>query len=171
MTTPITATFLFTDLVGSTALASRLGPDAAEALRQAHFAILRGAAEATGGIEVKTTGDGIMLMFTGPSRALSCGAAIQQGVDRHNRRGEESIDLRVGISMGEAVEEAGDYFGDCVVEAARLCDKAAGGQILTTELLRAMVGRHSTHEFAVGRRARAQGDPRPGADGRGALGA
>ena len=148
MSTPITATFLFTDLVGSTALASRLGPEAAESLRQAHFAILRGASEAAGGIEVKTTGDGIMLMFTGPSRALSCAAGIQQGVDRHNRRGEEPIELRVGVSMGEAVEESGDYFGDCVVEAARLCDQAAGGQILTTELLKAMVGRHSTHEFA-----------------------
>src|SRR5690242_5319283 len=122
VSTPITATFLFTDLVGSTALAARLGPDAAEALRQAHFAVLRGAADATGGMEVKTTGDGIMLMFTGPSRALSCAAAIQQGIDRHNRRAEERLELRIGISMGEAVEEGNDYFGDCVVEAARLCD-------------------------------------------------
>jgi len=89
LSTPITATFLFTDLVGSTALASRIGRDAAETLRQAHFAVLRNAAGATGGIEVKTTGDGIMLMFTGPSRALSCAAAIQQGIDRHNGRGEE----------------------------------------------------------------------------------
>jgi class 3 adenylate cyclase/tetratricopeptide (TPR) repeat protein len=161
MSTPITATFLFTDLVGSTALASRLGPEAAEALRQAHFAILRGAAEGTGGIEVKTTGDGIMLMFTGPSRALSCAAAIQQGVDRHNRRGEEPIELRVGVSMGEAVEESGDYFGDCVVEAARLCDKATGGQILTTELLQAMVGRHSTHEFASVGELELKGIPDP----------
>jgi class 3 adenylate cyclase/tetratricopeptide (TPR) repeat protein len=161
MSAPITATFLFTDLVGSTALASRLGPEAAEALRQAHFAILRGAAEGTGGIEVKTTGDGIMLMFTGPSRALSCAAAIQQGVDRHNRRGEEPIELRVGVSMGEAVEEAGDYFGDCVVEAARLCDKATGGQVLTTELLKAMVGRHSTHEFASVGELELKGLPEP----------
>ncbi len=161
MTTPITATFLFTDLVGSTAQASRLGPDGAEALRQAHFAILRGAADATGGIEVKTTGDGIMLMFTGPSRALSCAAAIQQGVDRHNRRGEEGIELRVGVSMGEAIEEDGDYFGDCVVEAARLCDQAIGSQILTTELLRAMVGRHSTHEFASVGELELKGIPDP----------
>jgi class 3 adenylate cyclase/tetratricopeptide (TPR) repeat protein len=161
MTTPITATFLFTDLVGSTALASRLGPEAAEVLRQQHFAILRGAADGTGGIEVKTTGDGIMLMFTGPSRALSCAAAIQQGVDRHNCRGEERIELRVGVSMGEAVEEGGDYFGDCVVEAARLCDKAGGGQILTTELLRAMVGRHSTHEFTSVGELELKGIPDP----------
>ena len=60
----VTATFLFTDLVDSTALSSRLGPEASDSLRQAHFGILRGAAEATGGLEIKSTGDGLMLMFT-----------------------------------------------------------------------------------------------------------
>jgi class 3 adenylate cyclase len=53
---------LFTDLVDSTAIAARLGPDEAEALRQTHFGILRSAAQHTGGVEVKTLGDGIMLM-------------------------------------------------------------------------------------------------------------
>jgi class 3 adenylate cyclase len=147
LSTPITGTFMFTDLVGSTAMASRLGPGATDELRQVHFGILRGAAAATGGIEVKSTGDGVMLMYTSPSRALSCAAAIQQGIDRHNRRGGEPLAVRIGVSMGEAVEEDGDYYGDCVVEAARLCDKAAGGQILTTDLVRALVGRHSTHAF------------------------
>jgi len=142
---------MFTDLVGSTALASRLGPEATEELRQAHFGILRGAASATGGIEVKSTGDGVMLMFTSPSRALSCAVAIQQGIDRHNQRASEPLSVRIGLSMGEAVEDDGDYYGDCVVEAARLCDKATGGQILTTDLVRQLVGRHSTHGFnAVG---------------------
>jgi class 3 adenylate cyclase/tetratricopeptide (TPR) repeat protein len=145
---PVTGTFLFTDLVDSTALASRLGPEAAEELRKVHFGILRAAAEATGGIEVKSTGDGLMLMFTGPSRALSCGVAIQQGIERHNHRAVEPLAVRIGLSMGEANEEDGDYYGDCVVEAARLCAAAVGGQILTTDVLRAVVGRHATQEFA-----------------------
>ncbi len=63
--------------------------------------------------------------------------------------------------MGEAVEEDGDYYGDCVVEAARLCDKAVGGQILTTELLRAMVGRHSTQGFAAVGELELKGIPEP----------
>jgi class 3 adenylate cyclase/tetratricopeptide (TPR) repeat protein len=146
--TPVTGTFLFTDLVDSTAIASRLGPDAAEELRLAHFAVLRSSATGTGGIEVKSTGDGLMLMFTSPSRALSCAVAIQQGVDRHNQRSAEPLSVRIGLSMGEATEDEGDYYGDCVVEAARLCAAADGGQILTTELLRAVVGRHATQEFA-----------------------
>ncbi|GMU77634.1 MAG: hypothetical protein AMXMBFR46_04330 [Acidimicrobiia bacterium] len=161
MGTPITGTFMFTDLVGSTALASRLGPEATEELRQVHFGILRGAAAATGGIEVKSTGDGVMLMFTGPSRALSCAAAIQQGIDRHNTRAAEPLSVRIGLSMGEAVEDDGDYYGDCVVEAARLCDKATGGQILTTELLRAMVGRHSAQTFSSVGALELKGIPEP----------
>src|SRR2546422_251411 len=53
-----TSTVLFTDLVGSTGLATRVGPGAAESLRRDHFAILRGAVEATGGREAKTGGGG-----------------------------------------------------------------------------------------------------------------
>src|SRR6478752_261518 len=147
MATAVTGTFLFTDLVDSTAIASRLGPEAAEDLRQAHFAILRAAAAGTGGIEIKSTGDGLMLMFTGPSRALSCAVAIQQGIERHNQRSVEPLAVRIGVSMGEASEDEGDHYGDCVVEAARLCAAAQGGQIFTTELLRAMIGRHATQEF------------------------
>src|SRR3954469_2407960 len=148
MATAVTGTFLFTDLVDSTAIASRLGPDAADELRQAHFAILRAAAAGAGGIEIKSTGDGLMLMFTGASRALSCAVAIQQGIERHNQRSPEPLAVRIGVSMGEATEDGGDYYGDCVVEAARLCAASQGGHIFTTELLRAMIGRHATHEFA-----------------------
>ena len=51
----ITATFVFTDLVGSTALGSRLGPVGAEEIRGVHFGLLRGAVEATGGTAVSYT--------------------------------------------------------------------------------------------------------------------
>lgn len=147
MAIPTTGAFVFTDLVDSTAIASRLGPDAAEELRQAHFGVLRSAASSTGGIEVKSTGDGLMLMFTSPSRAVSCAVAIQQGIDRHNLRASERLAVRIGIAMGEATEEAGDYYGDCVVEAARLCAAAQGGQILATQVVQLMVGRHAQHDF------------------------
>ena len=51
-----TVTVVFTDLVGSTELASRLGHDEYEALRQAHFTVLRTAVATHNGNEVKTTG-------------------------------------------------------------------------------------------------------------------
>jgi class 3 adenylate cyclase len=63
-----TVAVLMTDLVGSTAMADRLGPAAAEELRQEHFGLLRGALQRTGGREVKNLGDGLIVAF---SSALS----------------------------------------------------------------------------------------------------
>lgn len=142
------ASVLFTDLVDSTTIASRLGPDRTEQLRQTHFALLRGVIEATGGAEVKNLGDGLMVAFTSPSRALACATGMQQAIARHNERAKEPLAVRIGLSVGEAVEEDGDYFGHPVVEAARLCGAASGGRILTTDLVRAMVGRHAPQVFS-----------------------
>ncbi len=143
-----TVTALFTDLVGSTELSSRLGPEATEALRQTHFGLLRAAIQSAGGTEVKNLGDGLMVAFTSLSRTLACAVAMQQAIDRHNRRGEEPpLSVRIGISTGEATEDDGDFYGDCIVEAARLCALAAGGQILATEVVKLMAGRHATQEF------------------------
>ena len=55
--------------------------------------------------------------------------------------------MRVGIATGEATESDGDFFGDPVVEAARLCAAAEGGQILATDLVRAVAGRHAAQEL------------------------
>jgi class 3 adenylate cyclase len=143
----VTATFVFTDLVDSTATAARLGPDAAEELRQTHFRLLRGAVVGSGGTEVKNLGDGLMVMFSSPSRALACAVGMQQAIEHHNRSTDEPLGVRIGVSAGEAVEEDGDFFGDPVVEAARLRAAAAGGQILAADLVRLMVGRHATQTF------------------------
>ena len=65
-----TATILFTDLVGSTELASELGDIAVDVLRRDHFTSLREAIAATGGQEVKTIGDAMMVAY-GPRRTGS----------------------------------------------------------------------------------------------------
>src|SRR5437588_674384 len=140
-----TSTVLFTDLVGSTGLATRVGPGAAESLRRDHFAILRGAVETTGGREVKNVGDGLMVVFTSSSAAVGCAVEMQQRIERRNRKADEQFSVRIGISMGEADVEEGDYFGPPVVEAARLCSAAAGGQILCGDLVRATA--REGHEF------------------------
>src|SRR6516162_166676 len=88
-----------------------------------------------------------MVAFASPSRALACAVAMQQGIERHNRRAAVPLAIRVGIAGGEVTEDEGDYFGDPVVEAARLCATAGGGQILATDTVRAMVGRHATVEL------------------------
>ncbi|HLN17692.1 MAG TPA: AAA family ATPase [Acidimicrobiales bacterium] len=142
-----TITILFTDIVGSTALSQRLQPAEADALRQGHFALLRQALAAHDGREVKNLGDGIMAVFMSPSRALACAVAMQQGVEAENHGSALPLGLRIALSGGETTTEDGDYFGDPVVEAARLCAQCDGGQILASDAVRVMVGRRSPHPF------------------------
>jgi len=143
-----TVTVLFTDLVGSTNMLTRLGEEAMEAARREHYAALRTAITDSGGDEVKNIGDGLMVVFSSSTSALQCATAMQQQVELGNRTGDgERVEMRVGMSMGEADVEDGDYFGPCVVEASRLCAAAEGGQNLTTELLRAMVGTRGGFDF------------------------
>ena len=86
---------------------------------------------------------------------------MQQAVERHNRRSREGLAIRVGLSMGEATEEDGDYFGDPVIEASRLCAHAAAGQILTTEMVRAIAGRHSAQDLVARGSTVLKGLPEP----------
>jgi len=141
-------TVLFTDLVGSTELASSLTPVAADEVRHKHFSALREAIAASGGTEVKNLGDGLMVVLPAASAALNCAVNMQQVVHRDNAGAERPLGIRVGVSTGEATKEADDYFGDPVIEAARLCATAGSGQILVTDLVRATAGRRTNHAFA-----------------------
>ena len=81
-----TVTVAFTDLVGSTELASRVGHDAYELLRRSHFDALRSAVANHNGSEIKTTGDGLMLRFSSTADAVDCAIAIQQSADTRSRQ-------------------------------------------------------------------------------------
>ena len=153
-------TVLFTDLVGSTELSSSLSPEAADEVRRAHFAVLREAISTNGGNEVKTTGDGLMVGFDATAPALSCAVAMQQGIERYNRKSSVAHAIRIGISTGDVTVEEGDYFGETVVEAARLCSVAQGGQILTTDIVKGLA-RRSGHSFATERELELKGLPEP----------
>jgi len=138
---------LMTDLVGSTAMSDRVGPEAAEELRTEHFGLLRSALERAGGREVKNLGDGLMVVFASASQSLACAAQMQQAIEARNRRAEEQLGVRIGVSLGEANVEDGDYFGEPVVESARLCAHAAGGQIVVNALVRQLAGSRDGHGF------------------------
>ena len=96
---------------------------------------------------------------------------MQQVVHRDNAGAERPLGIRVGVSTGEATKEADDYFGDPVIEAARLCAKAGSGQILVTELVRATAGRRSNHAFTSLGELELKGLPEPIETLRGGLGA
>jgi class 3 adenylate cyclase/tetratricopeptide (TPR) repeat protein len=138
---------VFTDIVDSTGLWTRLGPHSADIVRREHFTTLRETAARHGGREVKNLGDGLMVAFTSPSAALAAVVAMQQAVERQNRDAPEPIGLRIGISVGEILDEDGDSFGDPVVEAARLCAAAEGGEILVAAAVRTMAGRRVALPF------------------------
>src|SRR5204863_3894712 len=87
-----------------------------------------------GGTEVKTLGDGVMVVFASASAALSCAVAMQQGVERDNRAREAIVGLRDGLSIGEVSREDDDYFGDPVIQAARLCATCESGQVLAADM-------------------------------------
>ena len=136
-----TATVMFTDLVDSTGLRSRLGDETADAVRRTHDTVLRSAVEAHGGRLVKGLGDGGMATFSSAADAVATAVAVQQGVDVHNRRSADMrIDLRIGLSAGDVLWEGGDCFGRPVIEAARLCAEAGAGEVLVSDVVR-LLGR------------------------------
>jgi class 3 adenylate cyclase/tetratricopeptide (TPR) repeat protein len=141
----VTATFVFTDLVDSTEMLSRLGEVRADELRREHFSLLRSAFTGRGGREVKTLGDGLMVVFDAVTPALDGAVAMQQAIC--DRRSDEPMTIRIGVSSGECDLEDGDYFGLPVVEAARLCAKAVGGEILATALVQMLARSRSTVEW------------------------
>ena len=154
-------TVLFTDMVGSTRLSSELSVEAADKLRQRHFSLLRQSIAASGGAEVKNLGDGMMAVFSATSSALQCAVRMQQEVERENHASPSPIGLRIGVSCGEATKEDEDYFGDPVIEAARLCARADGGQIFVTDLVKGMAGRRSTHRLELIGALELKGLPQP----------
>jgi class 3 adenylate cyclase/DNA-binding CsgD family transcriptional regulator len=133
-------TLLFTDVVGSTELAQRLGEDGAEEVRRQHTAVLREAVDASGGREVKHLGDGLMVVFESASAAAGCAIAMQVAVDRQNRELDHPLGLRVGLHTGEVTREDDDYFGTAVVVAERLCKRCGGGEVFASDVLRMLVG-------------------------------
>ncbi|TET95893.1 MAG: adenylate/guanylate cyclase domain-containing protein, partial [Dehalococcoidia bacterium] len=144
-----TVTLLFTDLERSTEILQKLGDDEAQVLWRTHFSLLRNAVSARGGQEVKNLGDGLMVVFSSALDALACAVAMQQAVHRHNEQQEEGhrLQVRVGLHVGEPIREEDDYFGMAVVVAKRLCDRAQGGQILVSDLVRRLVGSRGSYTF------------------------
>jgi class 3 adenylate cyclase len=129
-------TVLFTDVVNSTTLTQSLGDEAALAILGVHDIIVRDALSASGGREVKHTGDGIMASFVSPASAVRCAIQIQRELDRHAQANpERQLKVRVGAAAGEPVEHHNDLFGCTVQLAARLCSHAQPEQILVSNAI------------------------------------
>jgi len=130
----VLATLLFADLVSSTELVARLGDGAWRELLSEHFEAVRRELERTGGREVKTTGDGMLVMFDSSARALHSATAILRIAQK------DGLQLRIGVHVGE-VELVGDDVRSVTVhEAARIMAAANPDEILASDLTRTLAG-------------------------------
>jgi class 3 adenylate cyclase len=129
-------TVLFTDVVNSTTLTQSLGDEAALAILGVHDMIVRDALSASGGREIKHTGDGIMASFVSAAGAVRCAIKIQRELEKYAQANpERSLKVRVGAAVGEPVEQNNDLFGSTVQLAARLCSHAQPKQILVSNAI------------------------------------
>ena len=122
----VLVTLLFTDVVGSTEHAGRLGDRRWRELLDRHDATIRRQLERFQGKEIKTVGDGFLATFDGPARAIRCACAIRDAVRRLG------LDVRAGLHTGE-VERRGDDIGGIAVHVAqRVCGIAPPGEVLVS---------------------------------------
>jgi class 3 adenylate cyclase len=133
---------MFTDIEGSTAISTSRGDAAAIEVVKRHDQVVVSALEAHGGRIIKHTGDGAFASFTSALRALDASIAIQREVAQPGTDGLE-LAVKIGMTVGEPVEDSQDLFGASVNLAARICAHAAGGQILASGTVR---------DLAIGKR-------------------
>ncbi|MCJ7511242.1 MAG: adenylate/guanylate cyclase domain-containing protein [Dehalococcoidia bacterium] len=145
---------MFTDIEGWTSLAQRLGDKSAHMVLRDHDRILRERVVRHGGRVVKHMGDALMAVFPGATRALHCAVAIQKAfADYSQKHPETPIKVRIGLNSGESIQDGSDYFGKAVTMAARIADKARGGQILVSNVVHDLAGSVAEVEFKhVGRK-------------------
>jgi pimeloyl-ACP methyl ester carboxylesterase/class 3 adenylate cyclase len=126
-------TVLFTDIVASTQHAAAAGDERWRAVLQRFGQITAELAERFGGTVVKSTGDGHLSTFDGPTQAIRCAEALRGETEKLG------IDIRVGIHTGECELIDADIGGIAVHIAARILGKAGAGEILVSRTVRDLV--------------------------------
>ncbi|HET8525737.1 MAG TPA: adenylate/guanylate cyclase domain-containing protein [Actinomycetota bacterium] len=129
----VLATVLFTDVVGSTELATRLGDRAWRDLLAGHHAVVRRELERWRGREVDTAGDGFLATFDGPARAIRCAVAAVESV-----RGL-GMEIRAGVHTGEVEVANGDLRGIAVHIGSRVSGLAGAGEVLVSRTVADLV--------------------------------
>ena len=129
------AAVMFTDIVGSTAMTQRDENGALRLIREQEE-LLRPLFAGHHGREVKSTGDGFLVEFNSARDATQCAVEIQQHIhDRNSQRGVTSLQVRIGIHLGDVEQRGADIFGDAVNIASRIESVAEpGGVYLSTQV-------------------------------------
>ena len=129
----VLATVLFTDIVGSTEHAARLGDSAWRLFLDRHDQVTKHEVDRWRGELIKSTGDGALATFDGPARAIRCATALQEAL-RSNH-----VDIRAGLHTGEIELRVGDVLGIGVHIASRVAAMARPGEILVSRTVTDLV--------------------------------
>jgi len=121
------AAIVFTDICGFTELMSR-DETKAMALLEQQRALLKPIIRNFNGEWLKEIGDGVLIAFPSPVKAVTCSLEIQR-ILAHN----SELTLRIGIHIGDVIQKDGDVFGDAVNIASRLETLAEPGGICVSE--------------------------------------
>ena len=154
-------TIYLVDLVGSTALATSLGPARTDDLRDEYFGLLRHAIGVSGGNEFQNTGDGLMVAFRSASAAIECAVLTQQLFEQRFRGSSTPLRVRIGLATGESTLRDGKYFGLPPAIAARLCDKAPADGILVSPVTKVVAARIEAAAFESAGEFALKGIPEP----------
>lgn len=127
------ATVLFVDIVGSTALASRIGDHRWRDLLGRFHRLVRVEVRRRDGRDQDTAGDGVLATFAEPARAVEAAAAIIGAVH------DLGLDVRAGIHTGEVGTIDGKLQGIAVNIGARVVALADAAEILTTGTVKDLV--------------------------------
>jgi serine/threonine protein kinase len=153
-----TVSIMFSDIENSTKIYDRLGDLRAQELLRVHNSIIREQIAANRGREVKSMGDGFMVVFSSARRALQCAMAIQRAFavysDQHP---QQPLRVRIGLHVGEAIKESEDFFGTAVIMAARVGSQAQGGEILVSSIFKEVVAPAGDVRFDEGREVALKG--------------
>jgi class 3 adenylate cyclase len=129
----VLATVLFTDIVGSTAHAARVGDRRWKELLAAHDALVGAEVVRYRGRKVKSTGDGVLATFDGPGRAIRCACAIRESVR------SLGIEVRAGLHTGELELRGDDVAGVAVHIGARVSALARAKEVLVSSTVKDLV--------------------------------
>jgi class 3 adenylate cyclase len=129
----VLTTVLFTDIVGSTELAGRLGDRGWSDLLRDHHAAVRRELSKFRGEELDTAGDGFFATFDGPARAIRAAEAIVANVR------ELGVEVRAGVHTGECALHEGKVAGIAVSLGARVAGTAGPGEVLVSSTVKDLV--------------------------------
>lgn len=129
----ILATVVFTDIVGSTERAAALGDDRWGDVLKRHHRLIREELTRHRGREIATAGDGFLVTFDGPARAVRFARAAARAVR------DFGIEIRSGVHTGEIELDGDDVRGIAVHIGARVMALAGPGEVLVSATVKDLV--------------------------------